>query len=98
MHLSLCNANETTGGVPSTTPSFPISKVSLRVISLMVSVCCVLALSTAAAAQSTAAIEGQVLDANGAAVPAAQIVATNAETSTSRRTVTDESGRYQLVA
>ncbi|HEX3085075.1 MAG TPA: TonB-dependent receptor [Pyrinomonadaceae bacterium] len=64
----------------------------------MVSVCCVLALSTAAAAQSTAAIEGQVLDANGAAVPAVQIVATSAETSASRRTVTDESGRYQLVA
>jgi hypothetical protein len=60
--------------------------------------CCALAWCATAQAQSTAAIEGQVIDPNGAAVPAVQIIATNAETSTSRRTVTDESGRYQLVA
>jgi hypothetical protein len=99
-----CHATETNGGVSLAKPSFraslfqPLSKVSLRVVSLLVVVCCDLALSATAYGQSTAAIEGQVVDPNGSALPAVQIVATNAETSTSRRTVTDESGRYQLVA
>jgi hypothetical protein len=99
-----CHANETNGGVSPRKLSFCAflfkkpPKGSLRLISLSVVVCCGLALSATARAQSTAAIEGQVLDGNGAAVPAVQIVATNAETSASRRTVTDDSGRYQLVA
>src|SRR5580765_2860366 len=99
-----CYANETNGGESPAYASFraflfpPFSKISLKVISLLVLVCCNLGLSATTHAQSTAAIEGQVVDPNGAAVPAVQIVATNAETSTTRRTVTDESGRYQLVA
>jgi hypothetical protein len=99
-----CHANETYGGNFPADPSFrafpfpPLSKISLKVVSLLILVCCNLGLSATTHAQSTAAIEGQVVDPNGAAVPAVQIVATNAETSTTRRTVTDESGRYQLVA
>src|ERR1041385_2073792 len=61
-------------------------------------VCCVLAWGATAYAQSTAAIEGLVVGPNGAAVAAGEVLAANADTSTSRRTVTDESGRYHLVA
>src|SRR6185503_9709952 len=94
-----CHANETNGG-DSPVTSFRVF-LFLRLIKVsqigLISICCALALCANARAQSTAAIEGQVIDPNGAAVPAVQIVATNAETSTSRRVVTDESGRYQLV-
>src|SRR6476619_1004197 len=98
-----CHACETNGGVFSSPHSFcallpqTFLSVSRYLASLLIAVCCALACCTTAQAQSTAAIEGQVIDPNGAAVPAVQIVATNAETSTSRRVVTDESGRYQLV-
>ena len=98
-----CHACETNGGVFSSPHSFRalLSKTSFGVrryqASLLIAICCALAWCTTAQAQSTAAIEGQVIDPNGAAVPSVQIVATNAETSTSRRVVTDESGRYQLV-
>src|SRR6185503_3428499 len=95
-----CHANETNGG-DSPVTSFRVF-LFLRLIKVsqigLISICCALALCANARAQSTAAIEGQVVDPNGAAVPAVQIVATNSATATSRRTVTDESGRYQLVA
>jgi len=98
-----CHANATNGGVSPTAPFlraclFQLSKINLKFVSQALVVCYGLGLSATAYGQSTAAIEGQVIDRNGAAVPAVQIVATNAETSISRRTVTDESGRYQLVA
>ena len=76
-----CHANETNGGDSPAQPSFlallfpTLSKVSLGVVSLLVLAWCTLALSPTAHAQSTAAIEGQVIDPNGAAVPAIQIVA-----------------------
>jgi hypothetical protein len=98
-----CHACETNGGnspsphyfralLSQTFPGFRRYRASL-----VLAVCCGLAGCLTAQAQSTAAIEGQVIDPNGAAVPAVQIVTTNAETSTRRRVVTDESGRYQLV-
>jgi len=98
-----CHACETNGGVFPCPHSFRavLSKTVFGVrryqASLLIAICCALAWCTTAQAQSTAAIEGQVIDPNGAAVPSVQIVATNAETSTSRRVITDESGRYQLV-
>jgi hypothetical protein len=99
-----CHANETKGG------DFPATRSFLELLtqrffsvaqcraSLLTAFCCGLTLCGAAKGQSTAAMEGQVIDANGAAVRAVQIVATNVDTSTTRRTVTDELGRYQLVA
>jgi Carboxypeptidase regulatory-like domain len=57
-----------------------------------------LLLSTSVHAQSTASIEGQVMDQNGAVVTAAEIGAVNRETGIKRTAVTDEAGRYQIVA
>ncbi len=96
-----CHASETQGG------NFPSLRFLLAFFQLNVTktaigclafACFALAVSTSVRAQSTAEIEGRVSDLNGSAIPAAQIVVINADTSTSRRTVTDESGRYQLVA
>jgi len=50
-----------------------------------------------AGAQVSAAISGVVIDASGAAVPAATVTAKNLETATVRTTVTDAAGRYQLL-
>jgi len=50
------------------------------------------------AAQSTASIEGLVTDQNGALIGGAEIVASNPEIGVARRSVTDESGRYQIAA
>jgi len=55
-------------------------------------------LSTTVHAQSTASIEGEVSDQSGAVVPAAEIGAVNRETGIKRIAVTDEAGRYQIVA
>src|SRR5436190_7565515 len=99
-----CHANETNGGDSLASRSFlafPFQRllsVCQNILWPLVFVCASLAFCATAHAQSTATIEGQVVDPNGDAVPAVQIVATNAATSTTRRTVTDESGRYQLVA
>jgi hypothetical protein len=98
------HSNETNGGASPTTLSFltfPVQRltsVCQIVLWRLVLACAAVAFCANAHAQSTAAIEGQVVDPHGDAVPAVQIVATNAETSTTRRTVTDDSGRYQLVA
>ena len=44
----------------------------------------------------TAQITGTVTDATGAAVPNAQIIATNTETGVSRSSVTNEAGNYLI--
>lgn len=49
-------------------------------------------------AQSTAAIEGQVNDQNGAVIPAVQIIATCPLIAIQRTTMTDGLGRYQIGA
>ena len=49
-------------------------------------------------AQSTAQIEGQVTDQNGAVVVEAEVRAVNRPIAVERKTVTDEAGRYQITA
>jgi len=55
-------------------------------------------LSTFVAAQSTASIEGEVTDQQGALISDASITGSAAEIGVSRATVTDISGRYQIAA
>ncbi len=99
-----CHANETKGGNSSACLSicaflFPsLQRIILRATTQLLLIGGALALCATAQAQSTAALEGKIVDPNGSAVPGVQIVATNAATATSRRTITDESGRYQLIA
>ena len=57
-----------------------------------------LLLGSSLRAQSTASIEGQVTDQNGAAIPAVEIVTTNAETGLKRATTTDAAGSYEINA
>jgi hypothetical protein len=49
-------------------------------------------------AQVSASIAGTVTDASGAPVPAAAVTATNRETGALRTSVTDDSGRYRMLA
>ena len=49
-------------------------------------------------AQSTASIEGQVTDQNGAVVAGAEINAVNREIGITRTSTTDDAGRYQIAA
>ena len=49
-------------------------------------------------AQSTASIEGQIVDQHRAVIPGAKIIATNAAISFERTTTSDLSGRYQFPA
>jgi hypothetical protein len=65
-------------------------------IALVISLPFVLVLP--AAAQSTASIEGQVVDQQGAVIPGARIVASSSSIAVERVTTCDASGRYQLVA
>src|SRR5215831_7292211 len=64
----------------------------------LTSILLVLIVCTAVRGQSTASIIGEVTDRDGAAVPAVIISATNADTSGLRKTVTDDTGAYQLAA
>ncbi|HEY5402570.1 MAG TPA: carboxypeptidase-like regulatory domain-containing protein, partial [Pyrinomonadaceae bacterium] len=57
-----------------------------------------LAILSCVAAQSTASIEGLVTDQTGALISGAEIVASNPEIGVARRSITDQSGRYQLAA
>jgi hypothetical protein len=47
-------------------------------------------------AVTTATIGGRVVDANGAALPGANVTATNTETNQTRTSTTDDGGRYRL--
>lgn len=49
-------------------------------------------------AQSTAAVQGRVVDQNGAVVPGAKIIVSNRETGLERTAETDEEGNYQVAA
>ena len=57
-----------------------------------------LLLSTYAQAQSTSSIEGLIADQNGALIAEAEIIASDPAIGVTRRTLTDDSGRYQIVA
>jgi hypothetical protein len=54
--------------------------------------------SIPAAAQSSAALSGRVTDPTGAAVPGANVTAKDIDTGVSRTTITDQAGRYELLA
>lgn len=49
-------------------------------------------------AQSTASIEGQVTDQSGAVLPAVQISASSQQQGITRRTIADDTGRYEIAA
>jgi hypothetical protein len=49
-------------------------------------------------AQSTATLQGRVIDQNGAVVPGAKIIVSNRETGMERTAETDEEGNYQVAA
>lgn len=49
-------------------------------------------------AQSSAAIEGQVNDQHGAVLPGVEITVVNSDIGVTRKTVTDDAGRYQIAA
>jgi Carboxypeptidase regulatory-like domain/TonB dependent receptor-like, beta-barrel len=57
-----------------------------------------LLLSTCAYAQSTSSIEGLIVDQHGALISRAEITASDSSIGVTRQTVTDDSGRYQIVA
>src|SRR3569832_456964 len=57
-----------------------------------------LAAAFTASAQSTASIEGQVVDQNGDVIAGVTITATNSAIAVERVTTSDESGRYQSAA
>src|SRR5215510_5821181 len=65
---------------------------------LALSVMILFLLCPSAGAQSTASIEGQVTDPQGAFVPGVEITASSSAISIIRKTETDDAGRYQLVA
>src|SRR5215213_7865116 len=56
----------------------------------------ILCIGAALYAQTFGGITGEVRDAQGATVPAAEITLLNAETNVSRKTVTNESGLYSF--
>lgn len=58
----------------------------------------VLSLCNASYAQSTASIEGQVIDQNGAAVAGVEITAMGSGIGVRRKANTDDSGRYQIAS
>ena len=57
-----------------------------------------LSLSRTASAQSTASIEGQVIDQNGAAVVGVEITVSGSGIGVRRKSNTDDSGRYQIAS
>src|SRR5215217_9162226 len=57
-----------------------------------------LAVALTASAQSTASIEGQVVDQNGAVIAGVTITARNSAIAVERVTTSDVSGRYQIPA
>ena len=55
-------------------------------------------LSTCVLAQSSASIEGPVTDQNGSLVAGAEIIASAGAIGVTRRSLSDDSGRYQIAA
>src|SRR5215813_4101760 len=65
---------------------------------LVLSAAILLLLCPSVGAQSTASIEGQITDPQSAVVPGVEIIASSSAISITRKTTTDDAGRYQLVA
>jgi hypothetical protein len=57
-----------------------------------------LALSATANAQSTASIEGQIIDQDGAVIPKVEVKAISRSIAVERATLSDDAGRYQITA
>src|SRR5258708_2268269 len=70
---------------------------SIRLLQLCGVVLVLIATSSRAAAQVSAAISGVVTDASGSAISAAAVTAKNVETAAARTTATDAAGRYSLL-
>src|SRR6476646_6074269 len=68
----------------------------VRLVVWLFAVVCLLGSSDFAFGQVSASFTGIVTDPSGAAVAAANVTASNAETGIARSVVTDASGRYQL--
>src|SRR5690349_19111384 len=68
------------------------SKMRLRGIALMISGLC----AWQAVAQTSAGLNGVILDSSGATVPQTDVVVTNLDNGTKRETVSNESGLYQF--
>src|SRR5438477_3291128 len=64
----------------------------------LAALCSALIISTTAFGQSTAIIEGEITDQEGAVIPSAALLATNDQTGVRRETTSDEAGRYQMAA
>lgn len=104
MSLRAPHAVEVTVGEPEKT-SFHVGillrirrAVGDRSFSVPAAVTAVLLFPFQTHAQSSSSIEGQVTDAHGAVVPAVKITARSSAFGITRRTTTDDAGRYQLVA
>ena len=72
-------------------PRIPFFGIALG-ISLLI------AISRPVSAQTTASIEGQVIDQHGDVIPGVRITATNSDISIERVATSDSNGRYQLPA
>src|SRR5258708_13259918 len=70
---------------------------SMRLLQLCGVVLVLIATSSRAAAQVSAAISGVVTDASGSAISAAAVTAKNVETAAARTTATDAAGRSSLL-
>lgn len=62
----------------------------------VITIALLLAISGPLMGQTSAQLTGQVTDSSGAAVPGAEVVATNIRTGAERRTQTDSDGQYSL--
>jgi hypothetical protein len=74
------------------------NKLSLRVLAPILTILIALGVSTTALAQSTATLQGTVLDSQGGAVPRAKVTVRNLDTGVERITETDDAGLFQVAA
>ncbi len=75
-----------------------INRSNLRVLAPVLAILLALGVSTAVLAQSTAALQGTVLDPQGAAVPKAKVTVRNIQTGVERTTETDDAGIFQVAS
>ena len=84
--------------LPDGAQPFFLRKLTTHLL-LLLTACCLIVAPRAAFAQSqalNAQIEGNVTDANGAAVPNVKLTVTNIETGTTRTVTSEESGVYRV--
>ena len=72
-------------------PQIPVAGIAVPIILLF-------ALALPTCAQSTASIDGQVIDQHGAVVPGVTITAISEDIGVEREATSDRDGRYQLAA